>query len=289
MLAKRIVLLFFRNRTQVFFSLLAVIIIIGLYVIFLGSVMENTLRTALSLPYYASTGAVMSGLVLGGMIAVTSVTSSLGALGRSVADKENAARDFYTSPVSRGKITMGYISGATIVGFIMTMAALVISVLYLQIRGDVRFSLQTYALLVFTAILCCLAANALTFLLTVFAKNIHAYSAIANVVGTLIGFLMGIYLPIGQLPDSVQWLVRLFPLSHGASMFRQLLADAQLEALFADIPPQYLDELRVFFGVTFEYGGFTSGFWSSAVILALTAVVFYGLGLLLVKNRRISS
>ena len=285
MLAKRVVLLFFRNKTQVFFSLLAVIIIIGLYVIFLGSVMEDALRSTLGLPYYASTGAVMSGLVLGGMIAVTSVTISLGALGRSVSDKENAARDFYTSPVPRRKITFGYIAGATIVGLIMTMAALVIAVIYLQIRGGVRFSIETYALLILTAVLCCLAANSLTFVLALFAKNLHAYSAISSVVGTLIGFLMGIYLPIGQLPNAVQWLVRLFPLSHGASMFRQLLADAQLEALFADIPPQYLDELRVFFGVTLEYGNFASDFWTSAGVLILTAIIFYAAGLFLVRRK----
>ncbi|MCL1843555.1 MAG: ABC transporter permease [Defluviitaleaceae bacterium] len=277
MLTKRMILLFFRNRTQVLFSLLAVIIIIGLYVIFLSSVMEQSLRTSLNLPDDVSTGGIMSGLILGGMIAVTSVTSSLGALGRCVADKENAARDFYTSPLPRWKIIRGYITGATAVGLIMTMTALLISVVYLNIQ-NVRFSLETYALLAVTAVLCSLAANAIAFSLTISAKNLHAYSALSNVVGTLIGFLMGIYLPVGQLPEAVQHLIRLFPLSHGASMFRQLLADQQM--IYLDAPPQYIEYLRVYFGVVFEYGSFTSNFWVSAAVLVITAIVFYALALL---------
>ena len=49
MLIKRNMLLFFRDKTTVFFSLLAVFIIIGLYALFLGDIMEETLRMQLGL------------------------------------------------------------------------------------------------------------------------------------------------------------------------------------------------------------------------------------------------
>jgi multidrug/hemolysin transport system permease protein len=47
-LIKRNLKLFFRDRTSVFFSLLAVFLIIGLYVLFLGNMMVNNLKSLLA-------------------------------------------------------------------------------------------------------------------------------------------------------------------------------------------------------------------------------------------------
>lgn len=287
MLAKRMILLFFRNRTQVFFSMFAVLIIIGLYVLFLSNSMEMMLQTILGLPEGTNTGATMSSLVLGGIIAVTSVTSSMSALGRCVADREDATKDFFTSPVPRWKITIGYILGAAQIGAIMTFVALIGALLYINLNGNVSFGFQDYARLILTVFLSTLAANAMAFIVVVTAKNIHAYSALTSVIGTLIGFLMGIYIPIGQLPETVQWVVRLFPLSHAASMFRQTLANSQLNYLFSGVPIEYLEEFRLFFGVTFNYGEFYSNFWFSALVLLLTIIVFYGIGLILITRRKV--
>jgi len=287
MLAKRMILLFFRNRTQVFFSMFAVLIIIGLYVLFLSNSMEMMLQTILGLPEGTNTGATMSSLVLGGIIAVTSVTSSMSALGRCVADREDATKDFFTSPVPRWKITIGYILGAAQIGAIMTFVALIGALLYINLNGNVSFGFQDYARLILTVFLSTLAANAMAFIVVVTAKNIHAYSALTSVIGTLIGFLMGIYIPIGQLPETVRWVVRLFPLSHAASMFRQTLANSQLNYLFSGVPIEYLEEFRLFFGVTFNYGEFYSNFWFSALVLLLTIIVFYGIGLILITRRKV--
>ena len=286
MLVKRIILLFFRDKANVFFSLLAVFIIIGLYVLFLGDMMEGMLQHQLGGLMSDKIRVVMASITLAGMVAVTSVTGCMGALGISVDDKEIAAKDFLTSPAPRSKITTGYIIGSATVGFIMTLAALVLSLAYILTRGGSIPGLTDIARLLLTVTLSVLCGNSIVYFLSVFVKTQNAFAAVSTVIGTLIGFLMGIYIPIGQLPDAVQMVIKFFPMSHAASMFRQVLVDVELAELFAQAPPEALQSFREMFGIVFIYGDISSSFWLSATVLALTTVVFFLLSLMVMRLRR---
>lgn len=286
MLVKRIVLLFFRDKANVFFSLLAVLIILALYILFLGNMMEQAL--AASLGYESEKISVtIASLTLGGMVAVTSITGCMGALGISVSDKENAAKDFLSSPVSRNKLTLSYILGSTVVGFMMTIIALVICMVYIITNGESVPGAETALYLLLTVMLSVLCGNAMVYFLSIFVKTQNAFASVSTVLGTLIGFLMGIYIPIGQMPESVQWVIKCFPMSHAASMFRQLLADDLLSELFNHAPPGALDEFRDIFGVVFVYGDYSSGFWTSAAVLGLSAMVFFMLSIGLMRTKKL--
>ncbi|MCL2163678.1 MAG: ABC transporter permease [Oscillospiraceae bacterium] len=284
MLIKRNLLLFFRDRANVFFSLLAVFIIIGLYVLFLGDMMEQSLREQLGFDS-DKIGVIMASVTLAGMVAVTSVTSSLGAIGVSISDKDRAAKDFLTSPVSRGKITMSYMFGSATVGFVMTLAALTTVLAYLALNGGALPDAAGFMRLLFTAVLSVLCGNAIVFFISVFVKSLNAFTALSTVIGAMIGFLMGIYIPIGQLPSAVQWIIKCFPITHAASMFKQVLADGELAGLFMGAPTEALDSFRKTYGVIFEYGDFVSGFWSSAAVLTATTAVFCAASLAVMKLR----
>jgi len=285
MLIKRIILLFFRDKANVFFSLLAVLIIIGLYILFLGDMMEQSLRFSLGFDS-DKIGVTMSSVILAGMIAVTGITSCMGAMNISVNDKEGAAKDFLTSPASRRKITGGYIFGSACIGMIMSLVALGICLIYIAANGGVLPNPADFGLLLMTVFLSVLCGNSMVYFMSVFIKTDNAFSAVSTVIGTLIGFLMGIYVPIGQLPETVQWVIKCFPLSHAASMFRQLLADEGLTVLFTDASPEVLDGFREMFGITFTYGNYTAGFWFSAFVLIVSTVVFYIASLLVMRFRK---
>ena len=287
MLIKRNIQLYFRDRTNVLFSLFAVFIMIGLYILFLGSMMEAGLRGIIGMDI--DPGPIMTSVVMAGMIATTSVTSGMAGIYRFIADKERAARDFFTTPVPRRKILFSYVTAAAVIGTIMSTAALVICLVYLAVRGNNLVSLQNLSLLFISIILTALCANSMVFFLSSLVKTREAFSSLNTIIGTLLGFLMGVYIPIGNLPYGVQWVLRLFPLNHAASMFRQILSGEMLNDLFSHVnaPAEYLDEFRLFFGVVFQYGSFISGFWFSAAILAGTAVVFYVLSLVVVSRRKL--
>jgi len=286
MLIKRIVLLFFRDKANVFFSLLAVFIIIGLYILFLGDLMVNALQAELGFESDKIAVTMMS-ITLGGMVAVTSVTSCMGTLGISVSDKEIAAKDFLSSPCPRGKITTGYIFGSAVVGFIMTTVALMLCLVYITINGGSIPDTVTAFRLLLTVLLSVMCGNSIVYFLSLFVKTQNAFAAISTVIGTLIGFLMGIYIPMGQMPNAVQWVIKCFPMSHAASMFRQLLADDGLSELFTHAPSQALEGFREVFGVVFNYGSFTSGYWFSALVLVFTTILFFTLSLIVIRVRKL--
>ena len=80
--AKRNIKLFFRDKSAVFFSLLAVFIIIGLYALFLGDVWTSSLSEL-----GESAEVLMSSWIMAGLLAVTSVTTTMGAFGIMVDDR----------------------------------------------------------------------------------------------------------------------------------------------------------------------------------------------------------
>ena len=129
-MAKRNLKLFFRDKSAVFFSLLAVFIIIGLYALFLGDVWTGSME---GMP---EVRVLMDSWILSGLLAVTSVTTTMGAFGTMVDDKaKNITKDFSSSPIGRGRLAGGYILSSFIVGVIMTLVALVLVQGYILIEG----------------------------------------------------------------------------------------------------------------------------------------------------------
>ncbi|GHU44920.1 ABC transporter [Clostridia bacterium] len=229
-LIKRNVKLFFRDKTAVFFSLLAVLIIIGLYAVFLGDVMLKDPDMA-KLP---NAKMIMYEWLFAGLLTVTSVTASMGAFSIMVEDKsKKIIRDFNCAPISGAKITFGYIGSAFVVGTLVTTFTLLLAEIFIVMQGGELLSpfnlLKTFLLLLLSV----LASSALvTFLVGIF-KTQSQFSGASTIIGTLIGFITGIYLPVGNLPDYAQVAVKCFPLSHSAALFRGLLMDDSIDNAFA--------------------------------------------------------
>jgi len=280
MLIRRNLLLFFKDRAQVFFSLLVVLINIMLFVLFLGNTMEDSFRAIVG--DVEGLGAAVAGIALAGMIALTSMSTSMGAMTTNITDKESGKiRDFLSSPYSRWKLLLSYTVSSSLIGILMSFAGILLSIVYLlSIGGEI----PNIFLLILTTVLSVLCANSILFFITIFVKSQGAFSAFISVISTLSGFLMGIYVPIDILPESVQWVVRLFPMSHSAAMFRTIFAQDALEKIFSDLPSAYLENVKESIGLVFNYNGFISNFWFSAGVLLVTIIVFYGLGLLAVTK-----
>jgi multidrug/hemolysin transport system permease protein len=113
------------------------------------------------------------------------------------------------------------------------------------------------------------------FFFTMFIKTNQAFGAVSTILGTLIGFLMGIYVPMGNLPTTIQSIIHFFPQSHTALLFRQLFVEGVGETAFADIPADYLQELQESLGIIYVINDYQLTRWNSVAILAGTAVFFF--------------
>jgi len=289
MMIKRNLLLFFRDRTHVFFSMLAVLITILLYIIFLADLTTGMLANEMPHATHAEVRLVTSGLILSGTIAVATVTSCLSGMTRLVVDREIVAKDFFVSPLARNKLMFSYIVSSSLIGFIMSGLSLITTLIYLSVSRGSLPSLTNLALLLISLILGVASANSMMFLLTCLIKSRNAFGSLGSIIGTLIGFLSGVYIPVGQLPTRISWIVRLFPTAHTASMFRQILAGAALEDLLYHAPDGTLTWVQQFFGVNFNLGGYTTSFLFSTILLLVTTTAFYIAGLFLMKKTALTT
>lgn len=275
--------LFFRDRLAVFFSLMSVFIIIGLYALFLGDVWMND-----SMKELKNAQALMNSWLVSGLLTVTSITTTMGAFGIMIDDKvQKINKDFDSSPIKRSSITGGYIGSSFLIGVIMSLVMAVVAEFYIVHSGGEWLTPMACIKVFLLILLTTLTNTSLVCFVVSFFESHSAFSTASSILGTLIGFLTGIYLPIGTLPESVQTVIKAFPVSHGASLFRQVLMEVPMRNSFDGIPSIYLEEFKEYLGVSFRFGGHEVTPTASVVILLCTAVVFYSLSLfnMLRRNR----
>jgi multidrug/hemolysin transport system permease protein len=228
----------------------------------------------------------MDSWIMAGLLSVTAVTTTMGALGTMVSDRSlKIVKDFKTSPMRDSSLTGGYILSAVLIGIIMSLAALVLAEIYIvasggELLGGVAL-LKTLGLIVLSS----LAGTSLMLFFTTLFRSQNAYSAAGTIIGTLIGFITGIYLPIGTLPNAVQWVVKCFPISHAAALFRQTMMSAPLEASFAGAPEQTVTEFSELMGVTFTFGSTTASPLASIIILLACSAAFFLLSLFVISRK----
>lgn len=270
---KRNLSVFFKDKASVFFSLLSVFIIIGLYALFLGDVMTASVDVP---------GArfLMDSWIMSGLLAVTSFTTTMGVFGFIVDDRaKKINKDFTVSPIKNRSIIGGYILSAMVVGVLLSVLALVFAEAYIMAYGGSMLSF-IQAVKVFLLILLSTVANSSIVLFIVsFLKSNNAFATASTIIGTLIGFITGIYMPVGSFPEIVQWVIKLFPVSHAAVLFRQVMMETPISESFSGAPEAALTEFKNQLGITFEFGDTVLHPIVSIGVLVLTAVVFYLLAL----------
>lgn len=278
---KRNIVLYFRDKTAVFFSLFAVFILIALYVLFLADL------TAEGIPEFPSKDALLISWFIAGILAVTSMTTTLGAFGILVEDRANQrTMDFFAAPIPRTKLVAGYIFSAIFVGTFMSVVTFIIADIYLLSTGIGLLSLSKTIKVIGIIILSVFTSGSMVLFIVSFLKTSNAFSAVSMVIGTLLGFLAGIYIPIGNFPDYLQFIVKLFPVSHSAALFRQVLMESYLVEAFTNAPIGIKETFELDMGVFYKVSGKGISKFSSIIYLILTTILFFSLSLLNMKRKR---
>ena len=272
---------FFRDKTAVFFSLLAVLIVLGLYIFFLGDVWVD------SFPNIKGVKNLMNCWIIAGLIGVTSVTANMGTFGTMIEDKsKNKIKDFYVSPIKKSKIVGGYIISSFIVGSMMSVVTLIISQIYLVYSGVDVLNFKELTEVFLIILMTSLSNSAMILFIVSLFSSEKAFSTASTIVGTLIGFITGIYLPISMLPDSVQIIVKLFPTSHGISILRQIFMKKQMDISFADVPTNYINEFKESMGVVYYINDKLVSNTASVFILIASTIIFFFLAVLILYKKK---
>ena len=272
--------LYLRDRSAVMFSLLAVFIVIGLYVLFLGETWTSNMK---DIPHAKE---MMNHWIMAGVLSIISVTTTMGMLGTMVKDRAmQTNKDFFVAPVKRSAITGGYMLGALVVGIVMTIFAFILAEIFSVVSGGDLLTPLAMLKILGLIFMISLMNTALVLLIVSLFSSLNAFSTASSIVGTLIGFITGIYLPVGMYPNAVQWVIKLFPVSHGAVLFRKVMMDASMEKAFAQAPKDMVLEIKEQLGVVYFFGDRQVGTMESLLFIIGSAVVFWILASFIMKRK----
>ena len=271
---------FFKDKSAVFFSLLSVFIVIGLYMVFLGETLSSSFSHMDGAQY------LMDSWIVAGLLAITSVTTSMGAFGIMVEDKsKKITKDFISSPIKNSAIVGGYILSSVAISILMSLITLALSELYIFSNGGEFLSMGQLVQVLLLIILTTVTNVSILLFIVSFFKSSSAFTTASTIIGTLIGFITGVYLPIGQLPEGVQLLVKCFPISHASALFRQVITTTPLDTTFAGAPPSMVLDFNHSMGTVFTMGSYTITPMESVFVLVVTAIVFYGLSVINISRK----
>ncbi|GKV67523.1 ABC transporter [Sporosarcina sp. NCCP-2716] len=268
-LAKRNMQLYFRDRSAVFFSLLSVAILIAVYVFFLGDLIAD------GLPDFPGKQGLLLTWVIAGILSVSSVTTTVAAFGIFVEDRaRRTLEDFRVTPLKQSSLIGSYLLSSVSIGLIMCLAALLAADVMLFVAGEPLLSVVQFAQSAGIILLSVLSAASLLLLLVGFFRTSNAFAAASTLIGTSIGFLAGIYIPIGSLPGYLQSLIQLIPVSHSALLFRHVLMGPYMSEAFENAPEGEAWRFQEAMGITFHVGDIALDPLYSLLYLAGTAIIF---------------
>ncbi len=278
-LAKRNFMCFFRDRSAVVFSLIAVLIVIMLYLFFLRNMLVD------SYPSIDGMSKLIDAWVLSGIMGIVAVTCSAGSLQIMIDDKVTGKlRDLSMTSMSSYGISAGYVLSTFAVGMAMSLITLVLSVIYLFVTGA-ELSLISIVLAIILTIPSALSGSIIIYALVSFIGSPGAFSGMFAVVSVLIGFLTGIYMPMGTMSEGMQIVGTLVPASHMAMLFRNILCSDMLNSVFEGAPLDVLEKFRYEMGFDLHLGDFDFTYLTSIIYVIGVTVVFFVIAVVAMRRR----
>ena len=257
-MTKRNLLIYFRDKGTVFFSVLSALIVLAIMVMFLGESSSSGLLEALN--QYGSGAAednaknaswMVQLWILGGILGINSVTVSMTAIGAMVEDEERGRlRSFYVTPASRLNLSLGYILSAWCSGMVICLITLAAGEGYFALKGHPLLRASDIAALVGVIALNVFTFSAIGYLIALFVRTSSAWSGLLTVVGTLVGFVGGTYISVSSMSAGLQNVVKLLPVIHGTALMRRICMQEAAKTVFAgmsgDVQKIFFEEMGVF-------------------------------------------
>ncbi|MBU4464703.1 MAG: ABC transporter permease [Actinobacteria bacterium] len=269
--------IFFRDRLNVFFSLLSGIILFLLYTLFLARLQSDGLSAQFPTATTREISAFIDSWMFSGIVLLTTVTTGLGAVGVLVEDSSSRRfADFLVAPIRRSQLVLGYLVSSVLVAIIMSTIVLALSLGYLGLVDGVWLAPGSLARILGIVVLCCAAFTALSALAVSFVRTMGAFSAFSTVLGTALGFIAGAYIPVGSLPDGVASTINALPFAQGAMLLRRQFTVDTLGTL-VDGNTDAAASLRTFYGVDIFVGDAQVSAWVAVGVLVAMALGFTAL------------
>ncbi|MEH7772954.1 ABC transporter permease [Bacillus velezensis] len=283
-LISRNIKIYFRDRTLLLLSLLSVFIVILLYAVFLQQTQLDAIKALVGST--DDSKAMVNEWMVAGLLSITAVTTTLGAFGIMVKDKESKRTyDFLTAPLSRATIQLSYVIHSFVIGLIFSFIAFLGCEIFLVSTGSKLLSGTDILEVLGIIILSVALSSSINLFLTLFIHTQNAFSTLSTIVGTAIGFLCGVYVPIGGVPVFVQKIIMYFPISHTAVLFRKAFMTDSVDKVFKHASADQIQEYEKHYGIVYKLNGHFISTVASLWIIVITAIIFTVISIFIFKKQ----
>lgn len=283
--------IFVKDKANIFFALLAPLIVLGLYILFLGKTQTDALLEALKSMGITDAGEEVRSFadcwMLSGAMASAGVTVPLCACGVMVQDATRGIRnDLLASPVPRWMPSAAYFLSVVLAGFLIGLAVLVLCLGWLALSGSWFLTALEVLGLVGLLLLSVLSSSTLLVFVVSFFRTEGAFTGLNVILGTVIGFLIGAYMPLSMFPRGVQYVTLFVPGSYSAALFRNLFLNGALENISQNVSAAFADSLAEQFTLRLDAFGTELSPAVMAIILAGTVLLFAAANLIKAFDKR---
>lgn len=236
-LTKRNLLLFFKDKQSIIFSLLTSMIVLALYLLFLKDTFVNAMDSAmnqfpgLSSHIDESDKDMFANLILlTGILGSAMITVPYNCLITLVKDRENKVDyDILATPLKRGQIIFSYFVSAALSSVILTSIILAIGLGVIGVQGDIYLGIDDIAKAFGVVALGSISATSIFMIVVLFFKSVSASGAFFGMLSAASGFIIGAYIPISQFSENIQTVCNIFPASQITIVLRNVLINGLLE------------------------------------------------------------
>lgn len=279
-----------RDRLAFFMSFLSVIILILVYQVFLGQIQIDAIKEALNSDT-ASTDTIqmVNYWLISGLTIIISMTSTLGAFGVMVSDREKKlSEDFKVSPVSNFKIELSYAVFAILFGIIMTMFSCIFAIgMFNGFSALLDYSMMDYLSILGVVTMGTMLSATIILPILAFIRTSSAFTTLSTIVGTFIGFISGVYLSIGSVGGSLQQVMTWFPLTQVNALLKQILMKDAINNVFDKAPTSIVTNYKESYGVILKNAsGEHLSSQSMFAYIFIIIVVLLGVDLMIKKIKK---
>ena len=236
-LTKRNLLLFFKDKQSIIFSLLTSMIVLALYLLFLKDTFVNAMDSAINqFPDLSSLidkndkDMFANLILLTGILGSAMITVPYNCLITLVKDRENKVDyDILVTPLKRGQIILSYFVSAALSSVILTGIILAVGLATICMHGDIYLGtidiLKAFGVVALGSI----SATSIFMIIVLFLKSVSASGAFFGLLSAVSGFIIGAYIPISQFSEAIQTICNIFPASQITIVLRNVLINGLLE------------------------------------------------------------
>lgn len=281
--------LFFKDKAVFFPSLIAPLILLFLFIAFLGNVYRDSIRSVVEgLPVSdALVESIAAGWLLSSLIAVCAVTIAFTANVVMVQDKVlGQANDIYVSSVPRSTVALAYFISTFLVTTIICAVALAGGFVYIAAAGW-HLTASDVLLTITDTLLLVLFGTALSSIVSMFLHSQGGITAVQATVSSAYGFLCGAYMPLSQLTSWLSNMIMFLPGTYGTGLLHSHLMGSAIEAVSTEgLPAEFVTGLKDGFDCNLYFFQNAVPEWACYLVLIGAICLLVGIYVLLCNVRK---